>query len=139
MNLSKVEAINLILVFFDGVCWADFQYDMPELDLFIKEGLACVDVEDNRKIIPTELGEQILRSHLEEISDDYISFMRKQGMDCVVTKVEKWFIEKYGLSDAETGEDIAFYVARNLNRPNYISKLPLRERKRDKFILEESF
>ena len=139
MNLSKSEAINLILVFFDGVCWADFQYDMPELDLFVKEGLAFIDLEDERKIILSKHGREILKVHLEEIKMDYISFMRRQGMDCVASKVEEWFVETYGLLDKEMGEDIAFFVARSLNHPNYISKVPLRERKSDKFILEESF
>lgn len=139
MILTKAEAINLILVFFDGVCWADFQYDMPELDLFIKEGLALLDVEDERKIIPSERGREILNANLEEIKTDYISFMRKQGMDCVATKVEEWFMETYGLLDKGTGEDIALFVARNLNRPDYISMPPFRERKNDKYIIQECF
>lgn len=139
MNLSKAEAINLILLFFDGVCWEDFQYDMPELDLFVKEGLALVDAEDERKIILSERGREILKVHLEEIKTDYISFMRSQGMDCVATKVEEWYIETYGLLDKGTGEDIAFFVARNINHPNYISLFPLRERKNDKYIIQERF
>ena len=64
MKLSKSEAINLILEFFmltNGV-WKDVEYDNPILERFIKAGLTCLDLEDKRKIVPTEKGKDILFS-----------------------------------------------------------------------------
>lgn len=142
MNLSKAQVINLILGFFVTPMgfWNDVKYeDMPELAFFIKMGLTRTDKDDKRKIIPTKQGEEVLFSHFKEISNDFISFMCAQGMECTASKVESWFVEKYGLTDTETGADIAFLVSNNLRQFGYVCYLPRRERKEDKYIIQKIF
>ena len=140
MNLSKSGAINLILGFFVTPMgyWVDVKYDdMPELDFFIEAGLTCIDEDDKRKIIPNEQGKEVLFSHFKEISNDFISFMCGRGMECIACEVESWFVEKYDLTDIETGADIAFLVANKLRQFGYVCYPPLRERKEDKYIIQK--
>ena len=140
MNLSKAQVINLILGFFFTPMgfWVDVKYDdMPELNLFIEAGFTCIDEEDERKIVCNEQGKEFLFLHFKEISNDFILFMRKQGMECVASDVEKWFVEKYDLDDIETGADIAFLIANKLSRFGYECVVPIPERKDYKYIMRK--
>lgn len=140
MILSKAEAINLILGFFVTPMgyWTDMKYnDIPELNLFIEAGFTCIDEEDERKIVCNEQGKEYLFSHFKEISNDFISFMRAQGMECVAGDVEKWFVEKYDLKDIEAGADIAFLIANKLSQFGYECIVPIPERKDYKYIMRK--
>ena len=141
MKLTKAEAINLIIGFFVTPTgyWVDVKYDdTPELTRFIAAGYTCLDEEDDRKIIPNEQGKEILFMHFSEMSREFISFMINKGMECSVNEVEKWFVEKYNLSDINLAEDISFLVAKKLKQFGYKSLIPCPERKDDKIILQKS-
>lgn len=139
MNLTKAEAIKLILGFYvtPAGYWADINYEIPELARFIEAGFTCLDSEDNRKIVPTEQGNQILFSHFEEISRDFIAFMQGKGMECPASEVGDWFVRKYGLSDTDIGEDICVLIANKSYQFGYTSHLPHPARKQDKIILQK--
>ena len=139
MKLTKAEAINLILGFYTTPtgCWVDGIYDdFPELVQFIDGGLTCIDQEDDRKIIPNQKGKEILFLHFSEISNDYISFMLKKGMNCKASEVYHWFVTKYDLKNVEVAKDISFLVSEKLEQFGYNGISPLRGRD-DKFIIQK--
>lgn len=139
MYLTKAEAINLILGFYTTPTgyWTEIEYNIPELTRFINAGMTCLDEENCKRIIPNEQGYNILRSHFEEIAIDFIAFMQKKGLECPANELASWFVEKYSLADLADGEDVAFYIAKKLDRFGYIAFIPHPERKTDKFILQK--
>lgn len=138
MELTKTEAIDLILEFFTHSVWVDKKHDNLLLIQFINAGLTCLDAEDNRKIVPNELGKNILFSYFSEISEDFIAFMQKKGLECPANEVVEWFAAKYELNDITVAEDIAFLIAKKLYQFGYITYTPRPERKHDKFILQKA-
>lgn len=137
LELSKLEAIDLIMEFSTNCVWVDEDHN-PLLVQFINAGLTCLDTEDERKIVPNDQGKQILFSHFSDISEDFIAFMQRRGLECPANEVIDWFVTKYKLSDITMGEDISFLIAKKLYQFGYITYTPHPERRNDKFILQKA-
>ena len=139
MILTMAEAINLILGFYTTPAgfWADIDYSIPELSRFIDAGMTCNNVDNDGLLIPNEEGKQVLVSYFNEISNDFIMFMRTQGMECPMNQVEDWFLSKYDLPDRETGEEICKLIASKASQFGYIALLPHSSRKQDKIVLQK--
>lgn len=140
VELTKAEAINLILGFYTTPSgfWSDIEYNIPELTRFIEAGLTRLDGEDGKKIVPNEQGADILFSHFVEISNEFIAFMQKTGLENSANEVIDWFVRRYGLCDLTTGEDIAFLIAKKLYNFGYSAYTPNPKCKNDKFIIQRA-
>lgn len=142
MNLTKAEAINLILGFYTNSSkyWIDIKYEIPELEKFIKAGCTTIDEENKHKIIPNQHGKEVLELYYVEISKEFIGFMiRKNNMECSVDEVVKWFVDSYNLSDVEIGEDICFYIAKKIDKFGYVSDFRESTRNQRKFRLIKNY
>lgn len=137
MNLTKAEAINLIVNFYmlyKGI-WIDYKYNNSIIDKFIEAELTCIYEEDERRIIPNEKGTEILYEHFVEISQEFIKFMQRKGLECPYNEVLTWFMTTYNLKSMDVIEDICFLVSNKLYQFGYKANLPHPDRQDDKVIV----
>ena len=115
------EAINLILNFytFTQGYWKEEVKEYPEACKFIEAGFAKIDDECPNLYKMNDEGELLLHSYIKKISEQFIVFMCKNGLDVSEEKAMFWFMETYALSDAELAKEISYYICGNLHNYGY--------------------
>ena len=136
-DFTVVEAINLITRLYLPLSgyWKDEIDEVPEAQKMLDAGCMCLDEEYGDKYLINDTGRAVLHPYIEQISNEFIKFMKKKGGQCLPSEARDWFITKYQLSDIALGEDICEYICKNLSTYGYIVYLPHPDREGDHIIL----
>ena len=115
------EAINLILNFYtftQGYQKEEVK-ECLEACKFIEAGFAKLDEEYPDLYKMNDEGEWLLHSYIKKISEQFIVFLCKNGLDVLEEKATLWFMESYELSDVELAKEICSYICDNLHNYGY--------------------
>lgn len=115
------EAINLILNFytFTQGYWKEEIKGCPEACKFIEAGFTKMDGQYPDLYKMNNEGEKVLHSYIKKISEQFIVFICKNGLDVSEEKATHWFRETYELSDVELAKEICYYICGNLHNYGY--------------------
>lgn len=123
MDFSMCEIINLITELYLplGGYWTDEIKNNTKASYLLKEGYLSLDDEYKDKYKINSKGKDFFHPYIETMSLDFIEFMKAHQMFCSTTDIVDWYIEKYGLDDIDTANDIAEYICYNLKSYGYIA------------------
>lgn len=115
------EVINLILNFytFKMGYWEEEIKEYPEACKFIRAGLTKMDDEYGDLYKMNSDGEELLHSYIKEISEQFIIFLCKNGLEVSEEEAATWFMDTYILDDIELAKDICYYICTNLYNYGY--------------------
>lgn len=125
MEFTKQEAINLIINFYIAPVgyWKDEIDEYPEVRRFVDADFASLDEEYGDKYVINDFGRAALHPYIQDISLDYLNFMKDKQYDCPVDEAIHWFIKKYDLHD-ETARELCEYIFFNLKSCGYETDRP---------------
>lgn len=106
------EAINMILGFqtFSHGFWESNLNDYPEVKHFIEMGYAERDQEHNELYLVTTKGKELIHEYIKSISEMFIQYMDKNGLEALSTDVHRWFKENFKLEEDEIVDEIVEYI-----------------------------
>lgn len=120
MNLNINEAIQLILDFyqFPHGFWKDVPIEDPLVNQFIEEGYVTLDIERQEKYELNDKGKDILHPYIEDISINFISYVKGNRFCSFNTEAIEWFANTYSL-DNDTADSLYDYITFNLVKYGY--------------------
>lgn len=115
------EAIDLILNFYTLTqgYWEEEIKKYPEARKFVEAGFTKMDEEYDDLYKMNNEGEKLLHSYIKEISERFITFICKRGLEISEEDAATWFMDTYALDDIELGKDICWYICGNLHNYGY--------------------
>lgn len=128
---EKIELIINLYTFPKGYL-AECINDFPEAKKFINAGYADLNTENNT-YYANQQGFDFLHIAIKQISEDLISFAKRNGRTISQDDLVLWVETTYGLTDACLKEEITKYILDNL--PNYNYQIYF-SRRRNKYILD---
>lgn len=113
------EAIFLLAQFCTpcGGCYPEELDDNLLARRFVETEYASLDEEYQYKYFINESGRAILHPFAVIIASEFVMFMQKNGGECSIDGIKRWFANTYNL-DVETAEEIADYFCNMLGQFN---------------------
>lgn len=118
---SYREASDLILEFYTyvGGVWEDELDQLPEVKKLVELGYTEKSEEYEQLIVLSQEGANFLHLYIKSISEKFINHMKNKGLEMSVDDTARWFKDEFELLSIEDGEDIAYYICRNLYHYGY--------------------
>ena len=106
------ETINMILGFqiFSHGFWESDLNDYPEVKRFIEMGCAERDQEHNEIYVVTTKGKELIHEYIKSISEMFIKYMDKNGLEALSADVHRWFKKNFKLEEDEIVDEIVDYI-----------------------------
>lgn len=133
------EAVELILGFytFTSGFWQDELDDIPEAKRFVEMGLTQADEEYPDLQVLNAQGAAVLHEYIKFISDSFIKYMKKNGLEDTRRATAKWFHQELNLQSEEDAEEIAEYICSNLHHYGYEVRKSYSRHKEELYRLEK--
>lgn len=133
------EAVELILGFYmcSSGFWQDELDDTPEARRFVEMGLTQADEEYFDLQVLNEQGKAVLQEYIKFISESFIKYMKRNGLEATHQATAKWFHQELNLQSEDDAEEIAEYICGNLYHYGYKVRKCYSRRKGEFYRLEE--
>ena len=121
LKLSKKEIVELILGFKYGPngFWGWELDKTPIIERLYKEGVVVLDDSNGEMYILSEKNDEFIHRYIEEISKNFIKYMKRNSSGREYREIVKWFQKEYDQETEEEGEDIADYIIKNIKNYGY--------------------
>lgn len=121
MNITIADAIKMIVRLYMPLSgyWVDEIENDPMVKMLVKAEYVSLDDEHNNKYVINAKGKDFFHLYIEQISLDFINFMKGNMMSCSTPEIIQWYMQKYNLTDIDIAEDITEYIRLNLNTYGY--------------------
>ena len=118
-NFTMREAISLLTQFCTplGGCFPEELEENLLVRRFVEAEYASLDEEHQYKYFINESGMDVLHPFAVIIASEFVVFIRKNGGECSMGGIKRWFADTYNLDD-ETADEIANYFCNMLGHFN---------------------